>query len=507
MQHRKRQITLKQRMGLCLAAFFAAFAMQLTLNGYQSRAVQAVQDAQMGCFNAISRFQGGVESSISVLENYRWENSEPEEIIDRLQSAYSTCNAWLWRIGTSLNSLESVSDEQWVLYSAVDTVYQTYTGLLDELENDLLSGNDAAASQLYYAKVVPCGDYLSQYTLQLLETAIQDSQTTYTTISALNERITMLQTVVVALCVALGCVIGLMVMRLLTPVQQMIAASRAIGKSEFDTPDIPLPKQPEIAQLAESFNIMKHSMAQQVTTLQEKNEIERELHRQKTEALELQNRMERSRLQQLRSQIDPHFLFNTLNVIQQTAGTETAYRTQALIMALSHLLRYSLMSNDEQVPLSREVRIVDEYYSIYHVRFGERVRMEWRISDSLDLTETMVPSFILQPIVENAFKHGICPKEEGGVVRIRVNPLREKGLLCIRVVDNGVGIQLDQLRQLRGALSQPGERWEHIGIYNVAARLRLLDRNSRFVIRSHPGRGTAVVLYLPVGENEEEFEE
>ena len=482
MQHRKRQITLKQRMGLCLAAFFAAFAMQLTLNGYQSRAVQAVQDAQMGCFNAISRFQGGVESSISVLENYRWENSEPEEIIDRLQSASSTCNAWLWRIGTSLNSLESVSDEQWVLYSAVDTVYQTYTGLLDELENDLLSGNDAAASQLYYAKVVPCGDYLSQYTLQLLETAIQDSQTTYTTISALNERITMLQTVVVALCVALGCVTGLMVMRLLTPVQQMIAASRAIGKSEFDTPDIPLPKQ-------------------------EKNEIERELHRQKTEALELQNRMERSRLQQLRSQIDPHFLFNTLNVIQQTAGTETAYRTQALIMALSHLLRYSLMSNDEQVPLSREVRIVDEYYSIYHVRFGERVRMEWRISDSLDLTETMVPSFILQPVVENAFKHGICPKEEGGVVRIRVNPLREKGLLCIRVVDNGVGIQLDQLRQLRGALSQPGERWEHIGIYNVAARLRLLDRNSRFVIRSHPGRGTAVVLYLPLVENEEEFEE
>ena len=146
--------------------------------------------------------------------------------------------------------------------------------------------------------------------------------------------------------------------------------------------------------------------------------MERELHRQKTEALELQNRMERSRLQQLRSQIDPHFLFNTLNVILQTAGQEKAYRTQALITALSHLLRYSLMSNDEQVPLAREVRIVDEYYSIYHVRFGDRVKMVWRISDSLDLTETMVPSFILQPIVENAFKHGISPKEEGGVVPV-----------------------------------------------------------------------------------------
>ena len=507
MQHRRWQITLKQRMCLCLAAFFAVFILQLALNGYKSRAVQAVQDEQMGCFNAISRFQNGLENSISALEAYHWENEEPEDLIEQMQSASSTCNAWLWRIGASLDSLENISDEQRVLYSAVKTVYQSYTDLLAALQGDLLNGDDTAASQLYYAKVEPCGDYLSQYTLQLLETAILDFQTTYTAISALNERITMLQTVVVALCVALGCIIGLLVMQLLTPVMQMITASRDIGQSRFDTPDIPLPKQPEIAQLAESFNVMKHSMAQQVTTLQEKTEIERELHRQKTEALELQNRMERSRLQQLRSQIDPHFLFNTLNVIQQTAGTEEAYRTQALIMALSHLLRYSLMSNDEQVPLSREVRIVDEYYSIYHVRFGERVRMEWSFSDSLDLTETMVPSFILQPIVENAFKHGICPKEEGGVVRIRMTPLREKGQLCIRVVDNGVGIQPQQLQQLRAALSQSGERWEHIGIYNVAARLRLLDPGSRVVVRSHPGWGTAVILYLPLVENEEEIEE
>ena len=503
----KRRVTLKQRMMLCLAAFFAAFVLQIMLNGYQSRAVQQVQDEQMGSFNAISRFQGGVESSISVLADYRWENGDTAEMLEKLGAASSTCNAWLWRIRTSLNQLDNVSDEQRVLYGAVETTYSTYSTLLEQLETCLQKGRDNEASQLYYSKVAPCGGYLSQYTLQLLETAILDAQSTYTEISALNERIAMLQTVVVALCVALGCVSGVMVMRLLTPVQQMIVASRAIGRSMFDTPDIPLPKEPEMGQLAESFNRMKHSMAQQVSTLQEKNEIERELHRQKTEALELQNRMERSRLQQLRSQIDPHFLFSTLNVIQQTAGTEKAYRTQALIMALSHLLRYSLMSNDEQVPLSREVRIVDEYYSIYHVRFGERVQMEWRFSDSLDLTETMVPSFILQPIVENAFKHGICPKEEGGIVRIRMVPLREKGLLCIRVLDNGMGIAPEPLQQLRTALEQPAPRWEHIGIYNVAARLRLLDARCRVVVHSRPGRGTAVILYLPLVENEEEFEE
>ena len=93
------------------------------------------------------------------------------------------------------------------------------------------------------------------------------------------------------------------------------------------------------------------------------------------------------------------------------------------------------------------------------------------------------------------------------MVRIRIIPLREKGLLCIRVLDNGVGIEPEQLEQLRTALEQPAPRWEHIGIYNVAARLRLLDARCRVVVRSRPGRGTAVILYLPLVENEEEFEE
>lgn len=461
MTKKRIRITLKQRIGLCLAVFFAALAAQIALNVYQSRAVQGVMDRQMGSFHAISRFQGGVEGVVGALESYRWENGEQQEILARMEDSRSTCNAWLWRVESSIHSLEDVSEEQRLLYSAVSTTYAHYEHLLDRLSATLEADNSMAASRLYYDQVAACGDYLSQYTLQLLETAILDAQTSYTELSVLSARIGMLQTVVVGLCVALGCVSAMMVMQLLTPVQQMIAASWAIARSEFDSPDIPLPRGLEMAQLAEAFNKMKHSMAQQVNTLQEKNEIERELHRQKT---------------------------------------------QALITALSHLLRYSLMSNDEQVPLAREVRIVDEYYSIYHVRFGDRVRMEWRISDAVDLTEVMVPSFILQPIVENAFKHGICPKEEGGLVRIRVTPEPEKGLLYLSVLDNGLGIPPEQMAQLRKALGQPGERWEHIGLYNVAERLRLLDKSCRMSVCSRPGRGTSVRLYLPLVERaEEEF--
>ena len=476
-------------------------AAQIVLSFYQSGAVLRELDDQMGNFNAISCFQNGVERSLTALDDYRWEYGDTDALLAELDSAFSVTNAWLWRID---GSLDTVSEEQYLLYSAVCTTYDSYTALVEELRAEIAAGQDAAAAQLYYEKVSLCGGYLRQYAQQLLNTAISDAQSTYTTVSALSSRVKWAQTVVVGLCLVLGLVMAWSLMRLLTPVQEMIGASQAIIRGELETPDIPVPRQDEVGQLTDAFNHMKHSMAQQVNTLREKNEMEQALHQQETQALELQNRMERSRMQQLRSQIDPHFLFNTLNVILQTAGQEKAYRTQALITALSHLLRYSLMSNDEQVPLAREVRIVDEYYSIYHVRFGDRVKMRWCISDSIDLTETMVPSFILQPIVENAFKHGIAPKEEGGAVRIRITPLREQGLLRISVCDNGLGIEPEQLARLQAGLAAPGDRWEHIGVYNVAARLRLLDKRCRFEVRSHPGRGTAVSLYLPLVELTEE---
>lgn len=502
-----RTMTLKQRISLGLAAFLLALAAQIFLSFYQSGTVLRQLDDQLGNFNAISRFQGGVEKSLTVLNSYRWEYGDTQEFLSGLEGAFSVTNAWLWRIN---GDIHTVSQEEYLLYNAVCTTYKSYTGLVEQLEAAVRAGDDAQASQLYYSQVKPCGSYLSQYTQQLLNIAIADAQSIYTEISARSTRVKWAQTVVTTVCLALGCIMAWLVLRLLGPVQQMIVASRAIISGHYDTPDVPLPHQgDEIGQLTDAFNRMKHSMAQQMSTLREKNEMERELHQQKTQALELQTHMERSRLQQLRSQIDPHFLFNTLNVILQTAGQEAAYRTQALITALSHLLRYSLMSNDEQVPLAREVRIVDEYYSIYHVRFGDRIRMRWRISDSLDLTETMVPSFILQPIVENAFKHGIGPKEEGGAVRIRITPLRQQKLLRINVCDNGQGIAPEQLAQLQAGLASPGDRWEHIGVYNVAARLKLLDKRCRFEIRSRPGLGTAVSLYLPLVEleEEEEFEE
>lgn len=498
---RHRHISLRTRVMVFLAAFVASLLMQQYLGFVQSNYILGRMDRQTGNFHAISQFLSGVEATGSALDAYGWAYDDAAELSAALDRNLYVCDNWLAHIESDL---AVVSEGEYLLASAAKTTYQTYTGLVNRILEKTTAGDNEAAAALYYASAQPCGDYLRQYTQELLETAITNGQSSYAELSRLSALLKNLQMGITALCLVLGFVALRSVLRILTPVQEMIQASQILSTGDYSAPDVPVRRQDEIGRLAGSFNRMKHSMAEQVKTLQEKNEMESALFKKENEALELQNLMERETLQQLRSQIDPHFLFNTLNVILHTAEQESAYRTGALLTALSHLLRYSLASNDVQVPLSREVRIVDEYFSLYHIRFGDRVKFEWRIADSIDLTETMVPSFILQPLVENAFKHGISPKEEGGRVRIRINRLPKKGLLYISVSDDGVGMDKAELDHLRQRLQNPPTDGQHIGVYNVAARLRLIDPRCRFDIHSRAGRGTCAVMYLPLIEPPEE---
>ena len=500
----QRHITLKGRIILFLGAFFTAWLVQLYVNNYQSNVVLDRLDSQTGNFHSISQFSGGVETQMAALSNFRWENGDTKALRQSLMDSASVCDAWLWRIDSDL---AEVGEEQYLLTQAVRTTYRSYDALLNDLLTRLEANDRAAAADIYYKQLSDCGKYLQQYTSELLQTAISEGQSTYSSLSELNARLKGVETITTIVCVVLGMLVNRSLWRLLDPVQQMIAASQDIGHGKFDTPDVEVRRPDEIGQLAGAFNTMKHSMARQVATLQEKNEIERQLHRRETEALELQNTMERARLQHLRSQIDPHFLFTTLGVILRVADEENAPRTRALITALSQLLRYSLVSNDLQVPLSREMRIIDEFFAIYHVRFGERVHIAWSFGDDIDLTETHIPSFILQPLVENAFKHGIVPKEIGGTVRIIVRRLPRYKLLYIAVADDGVGLDREILHAVRARLKNPPKTGEHIGIYNVAARLRLLNPPGTLRLYSRQGRGTRSVLFLPLIETGEEEED
>jgi len=198
-----------------------------------------------------------------------------------------------------------------------------------------------------------------------------------------------------------------------------------------------------------------------------------------------------ARMEALQNQINPHFLFNTLNSISSLVrfDPDTA---REVISKLATILRRLLNSADSFVPLREEVEFIDNYLDIEVVRFGnDKLRVVKELApDSLDM---MVPSMLLQPLVENSIKHGLSSKVEGGSIHLR-SRLVDSGLV-IEVEDDGVGMAATQQM---GNGSDSG-RGAGIGMANVSERLQVLyGDTARMTIDSHEGKGTLVRIRLPL---------
>lgn len=193
----------------------------------------------------------------------------------------------------------------------------------------------------------------------------------------------------------------------------------------------------------------------------------------------------RARMDALSSQINPHFLFNTLNTVTALIRVDPD-TARGVVLKLSNILRRLLRKHETFVPLREELSFIDDYLDIEVARFGE---------DNLDIVkeidentlETFIPSMLLQPIVENSLKHGLAPKVEGGRIFLRTSTRDDR--LFIEIEDNGVGISEEKL---------PHVYVEGIGLSNVRERLRVLyGADFHLEIESHEGKGTTIKINVP----------
>ena len=188
----------------------------------------------------------------------------------------------------------------------------------------------------------------------------------------------------------------------------------------------------------------------------------------------------------LQSQVNPHFLFNTLNIIAQMAYVEGVENVANVIWSLSDLLRFTLRRSEELITLQEETKLLQKYVLIQQTRFGDRLEVDWDIEESLG--SVLIPCMILQPLVENAILHGLEPLMKTG--RIKIAAKKEANTALITIRDNGVGF-------LPGALK---EKPRHIGISSVRNRLQYYFADAAtFTIESGEGKGTKVSLRLPLG--------
>jgi two-component system LytT family sensor kinase len=197
-----------------------------------------------------------------------------------------------------------------------------------------------------------------------------------------------------------------------------------------------------------------------------------------------------ARMEALQNQINPHFLFNTLNSISSLVRFDPE-KAREVISKLATILRRLLNSADSFVPLREEVEFIDNYLDIEVVRFGhDKLRVVKELDPaSLDV---MVPSMLLQPLVENSVKHGLSSKVEGGSIHLR-SRLSDSALF-IEVEDDGVGMSAVQLLE-----SAASTRGNGIGMANVSERLQVLyGDTARMTVDSHEGKGTLVRIRLPL---------
>lgn len=217
---------------------------------------------------------------------------------------------------------------------------------------------------------------------------------------------------------------------------------------------------------------------------------------------ELTNQQQKMEFKLLASQINPHFIYNTLETIRMMALCEGARDVAGATALFGKTMRYVLENNGtSQTTLDKELDYVGNYLAIQKLRFDEKVNYSVEIPEGFQPSRYQILPLLLQPIVENAVSHGIKESSRPGMIRIFVEPREELSRLRIRIEDNGVGIPVEEMEKLRGHIAgRDGDIvTSNIGLFNIYQRIKLFYGDEfGFTIESEEGRGTCAAVVLPL---------
>ena len=213
-----------------------------------------------------------------------------------------------------------------------------------------------------------------------------------------------------------------------------------------------------------------------------------------------------AQLKYLQAQINPHFLFNTLNAGAQLAMMEGADRTYDYVQNVAEFFRYNVKKGNETVTVREEIELVDNYIYILNVRFSGEIHYEKKIEESL--LSIQMPGMILQPVVENCVNHGIREMEGKGKIWLKV--YQEEDVVCISVRDNGKGISPEKIEKILNGTYREEKHVggsNGIGMDNVIARLKLYSEmdDVMSIYSDGENQGTEFVIYLKKKEEGEPY--
>ena len=369
--------------------------------------------------------------------------------------------------------------------------YETYQAYRDELAETQVRESDFV-ERLY--RVYKMQEYLQTYARRLVQVTLKEGNDSY------QEKVpvfyNMPYLILAISAVFMGFVMFLTKIlsnALVSPAVLLAQCARKIAKNDFTGEDPSVENRDEMSELVRAFNKMKRSTKGYIDTLKENHRMSELLHREEIERVEMEKQLSGARLELLKSQINPHFLFNTLNMIACMAKLEEAVTTERMISSMGSLFRYNLKTSEQIVTLARELKVVQDYMYIQQMRFGSRILYSCDLK--VDAEQAMIPAFTLQPVVENAMVHGLSKKEQGGRVHVRI--WEQGNRLVISVADTGLGMSEERLAEVTEAMKERRTSRIGIGLGNIYKRIHMMYKQGEFRIASIEGRGTVIQMFIP----------
>ena len=393
-----------------------------------------------------------------------------------------------------INQISNYTEEE-LMFIDINNMIDEYI-VESEWAVDSKRKSNVVGYTYHYNEMMTLSKYVNQYVDELNNRQLSRNANTFEEMSRQADQANIYNMLLIFDLIALSLMIVYKTSnRMIRPIMNLSHSAEEISSGQYDIEDISVSSNDEIELLASTFNKMKKSIQSHFDDLKEKAETEAKLKDQELENLKMQNLLEQSHMYALQSQMNPHFLFNTINAAVQLSKIESAQRTKEFLESMSRLFRYNVKELHSQVTLSKEIDNIKDYLELLSVRFGDMIRFEFDMDDSG--LEVVMPPLILQPFVENAYIHGLSHKETEGHLLIQVLDRSLEVEVIIR--DDGIGMSSSVLNKLFEDQKKVESQYSTgIGIKNVKKRLEMFYKRTDLIhIESTVNSGTVVKIVLP----------
>lgn len=281
-----------------------------------------------------------------------------------------------------------------------------------------------------------------------------------------------------------------------SPMYQLSLLAGKLSSGSFDIPDVHLNSVNEVNQVAEAFNDMKHNIHHYIEELKKQKEMEQQIMEGKVRNLKMEQLLKRMELYTMQAQMNPHFLFNTINTGVQLAIVEDADKTAEYMENLAALFRYNIREKQFFVSLRHELEGLKSYYKILKIRFPKTLNLVLDVQKDL-MDNFNCPAMVIQPLVENSILHAFKKKEGMGTITVTVG--YEDPVLIISVCDDGIGIPEETIKELLTPHTHDYKLSSCVmGLENVIQRCYFFypDQNDVIDIKSYRDQGTEIIIRI-----------